>query len=208
MKLDMNRLLQRFLGRAMRPKTAVQLHAAPLPVYLPKTHVEAAASLRDPAQFRQVSFLNRRDGLDYTGICPVLVEFLKAFQAELERYGVPMIVTEMLRSAERQNALFAQGRSKARAGSSPHQYGLAFDLVSATKFWNLTPKQWAVIGAIGKEVARKRKIPIEWGGDWDFYDPAHWQLAKWRDMKAVLDREPGLDWGAVLQKVHPALLKR
>ena len=60
------------------------------------------------------------------------------------------------------------------------------DIVHASRAWNLTKKEWDVLGSIGKEIARKRNLKMEWGGDWKFYDPAHWQIKDWRDQ---LDRQ-------------------
>jgi hypothetical protein len=63
------------------------------------------------------------------------------------------------------------------------------DIIHASRAWNLTKKEWDVLGSIGKEIARKRNLKMEWGGDWDgregrpkFYDPAHWQIKNWRDL--------------------------
>jgi hypothetical protein len=89
----------------------------------------------------------------------------------------------MLRDEKRQNDLYEQGRSKAKGGNSPHQFGCAVDIVHATRYWQLSKKEWDIIGSIGKEIARKRHLKLDWGGDWDFYDPAHWQLKNWRIRK-------------------------
>jgi len=35
--------------------------------------------------------------------------------------------------------------------------------------------------AIGKEVARKRNIKLDSGHDWNFWDPAHWEIDNWQD---------------------------
>jgi len=98
--------------------------------------------------------------------------------------NIPVEAFEMLRNEARQDALYAEGRSKAKAGNSPHQYGMAVDVVHATRYWQLSKKEWDILGSIGKEVARRRNIKIEWGGDWEkFWDPAHWQLQNWRIRK-------------------------
>nr|WP_245369132.1 M15 family metallopeptidase [Agrobacterium tumefaciens] len=81
-----------------------------------------------------------------------------------------------------QQRLYVKGLSKAKPGQSAHNYGLAVDIVHGTKAWDLTRKQWDLIGHIGKEVAASLGIKVEWGGDWSFYDPAHWELANWRDI--------------------------
>lgn len=198
MQLDpskvVQRLVQRLLRRA-RPK-ARTLQEAQLTVRLPATHTQAAKSLVDLASFKNPKVLNRIDGPDTGGCHPDLIDFYKAFQKHLRQHGIPMIPTEFFRTPERQAELRAEGRSKAGPWQSPHQYGCALDLVGATRFWNLTRKEWEVIGTIGKEVARKRGLKMEWGGDWDFYDPAHWQLADWKGYKRLIDA------GAMPQEEH------
>ena len=77
---------------------------------------------------------------------------------------------------------FAAGTTKARAWESPHNYGLAVDIIHGTKAWDLTRKQWEIVGHMGKEVAAQLGVKVVWGGDWKFYDPAHWELANWRDI--------------------------
>lgn len=78
--------------------------------------------------------------------------------------------------------MYVKGLSKAKAGQSAHNHGFAVDIVHGTKAWELTRKQWDLVGHIGKEVAASMGIHVEWGGDWSFYDPAHWELANWRDI--------------------------
>lgn len=63
------------------------------------------------------------------------VEYLVAWA---EYLGLRPVVTETRRSWQRQNELYAQGRTapgrivtKAKGGESPHQYGLAADVTSS-----------------------------------------------------------------------------
>lgn len=182
----------------------------------PATAQEAMASLIDVQGMRSPRIRDRIDTVRYDGLPEPLVEFMRAFKAEMERYQIPMAFHEGWRSLGRQHELMLQGVSKATGGQSPHQYGLAFDYVHAVRGWKLTPREWAQIGAIGHEVARKRKIPIEWGGDWKFYDPAHWQIKGWRNYKSIMDvmgrdeaSRPSLEeWKRIVQKVDPSLAKR
>nr|QJB21342.1 MAG: hypothetical protein [Microvirus sp.] len=116
------------------------------------------------------------------GAHPDVIEFERRLVARFRKLGVPMWAHCFVRSDADQNALFVRGLSKARAGESPHNYGLAVDIVHGTKAWELTRKQWELVGHVGKEVARQLGIDVEWGGDWKFYDPAHWELSSWRDI--------------------------
>lgn len=102
----------------------------------------------------------------------------------MSKLGVPMMATEFIRSEARQNDLYALGNSRARGGQSPHQYGLAVDVVHAKHGWQIDKKAWALIGHVGKEAARQAGLHIEWGGDFGtIWDPAHWQLEGWKDLK-------------------------
>lgn len=125
---------------------------------------------------------------DRAGAHPDLIEFERAFLRKLAKLGVPMFASEVLRDGKRQDELFAQGVSKAKAGKSPHQYGCAIDLVHGVKGWDLTETQWGLIGHQGKELAAQRGIKLVWGGDFKaLWDPAHWEIANWREIKQVLD---------------------
>lgn len=182
----------------------------------PRTAAEAMASLIDVQGMKTPAIRDRIDTVSYDGLPLPLVDFMRALKREMERYRIPMAFHEGWRSAGRQHQLMVEGVSKARGGESPHQYGLAFDYVHAVRGWKLSPLEWAQIGSIGHEVARKRNIPIEWGGDWKFYDPAHWQIKGWRKWKSVMDakemdeaRRPALEeWKQIVSRVEPALYKR
>lgn len=120
------------------------------------------------------------------GAHPAILTFGGAMVRTMARMGVPMFVSEYIRTPERQDMLYAQGNSRAKAGQSPHQYGLALDLIHSVKGWNLTRDQWQLIGDVGKDLAIRMGLPITskaWGGDWKFYDPAHWQLDNWQTLK-------------------------
>jgi len=145
--------------------------------FLSRDHVEAARSLAVPNYKRSYY-----KAYDYEGVHPDIKMFWKSMETHMAKRNTPVWAFEFVRTKKRQHKLFMEGRSKAKAGKSPHQYGMAVDIVHGTRAWNLTKKEWDVIGQIGKEIARKRKLDMEWGGDWNFYDPAHWQLKNWRDL--------------------------
>ncbi|TCI57922.1 M15 family peptidase [Exiguobacterium sp. SH5S13] len=102
--------------------------------------------------------------------------------------GLEVRLTSGYRSADEQNALYAQGRSKpgqvvtnAKAGQSYHNYGLAVDFViihdnradydlSADHNKSGEP-DWQELGELGKALG------FEWGGDWrSFPDYPHLQM--------------------------------
>lgn len=185
-----------------------RIHKGPKSEFVSTDHIEAARSLADPDASEALWLRIEASKNDYRYSHPDIVIFWKAMFKHMKARGIPVRAFEFTRSTERQNELFDTGRSKARAGQSPHQihtfkfkthrwcfesksqkedefvqdYSAAVDIIHATRGWNLTKKEWDVVGAIGKEIARKRNIDIEWGGDWQFYDPAHWQLKSWKTL--------------------------
>ena len=153
-----------------------------------KDHVKAAYDLADAKAFKRPEVRKLQSEVQFKGVHPEIVDFWRAMYKACKARNIPVIAFEMLRTAERQDELYRTGRSKARGYTSPHQFGCAVDIVHAVDYWNISKKQWDIIGTIGKEVARRRHLKIEWGGDWDgedgrpnFWDPAHWQLKNWRD---------------------------
>lgn len=149
-----------------------------------KKHRDAAIDLVDDKAHKNIHVVIDQSENEYMWVHPEIVDFWKAMHKECKARKIPIRAFEFLRSRERQDELHAQGRSNAPAGHSPHQFGLAVDIISATKAWNLSKKQWEIIGEIGKEIARKRNIKITWGGDFEtLWDPAHWELTNWENFR-------------------------
>lgn len=186
--IDIRRLLQRFIRLHTRPVTGVRQLADPLPpALLPATHQAAAQSLVEMVVVQGIPYKNRTLRESRVGVAPDMLRFSLAFQKELQRRGMPFFVHDYVRTKEEQNALHKRGISKAKWGQSPHNFGMAADIVHFGKYWDLTKLQWDVIGLIGKEVARRCNIKVTWGGDWNFYDPAHWELADWKKRAIARD---------------------
>jgi len=115
---------------------------------------------------------------------PQLADKVRAAAALLANSGTHLLVVSGLRTAAEQNALYAQGRTtpghivtKARAGHSMHNYGLAVDIVpyltGATGQLNWrpnTPQFRAMVSALESQ-------NLVWGGTWkSFPDDDHFQL--------------------------------
>ncbi len=97
--------------------------------------------------------------------------------------NIVVLITQGLRTWEEQDALYAQGRTtgtkgkivtKAKGGSSFHNFGLAFDIVVLDSMgkadWDASHPSWKRAAEIGKSVG------LEWGGDWkSFKDIPHFQ---------------------------------
>ncbi|MBP1999768.1 peptidoglycan L-alanyl-D-glutamate endopeptidase CwlK [Paenibacillus shirakamiensis] len=104
--------------------------------------------------------------------------------------GVPIVITQGLRSIQEQNALYAQGRTtpgsivtNAKGGYSNHNFGMAIDFAlllpdGKTVSWMLIRdgdndgiKDW-------DEVVKEAKaLGFQWGGDWkSFKDYPHLEM--------------------------------
>lgn len=181
---DPRRLVQRFISRGIGAArdTLRVLPGGAEPVYrLPDTYQAAAIKLCDMTMCNSTRYLLRSGSWDFAECHEEIADFAVAMLKECRSRGFPFYVHCGLRTDAEQNALFAKGVSKARGGQSAHNHGMAVDIVHFSRGWNLTEKEWGVIGLVGKEVARRRKIKVTWGGDWKFYDPAHWELLGWSD---------------------------
>jgi peptidoglycan L-alanyl-D-glutamate endopeptidase CwlK len=95
----------------------------------------------------------------------------------MEQAGHPIRITETYRTAQRQNELYSQGRTKpgqivtnARAGESFHQWKVAFDVVFIKEGFNAPNSLWELLGEVGEGIG------LEWGGRWtSFPDRPHLQ---------------------------------
>lgn len=111
--------------------------------------------------------------------------FLQEVEQTMEKQSVIVEVISGLRSYTAQAALYAQGRTKpgrivtkARPGSSWHNFGLAIDLglFKGGKYLDssepkLADKLYTIIGSIAA------KHGIEWAGNWkSFTETPHFQI--------------------------------
>jgi len=101
--------------------------------------------------------------------------FLFLHKAKKQNHNIRL--TSGLRTFSEQTQIYNQGRTtgggivtNAKAGSSFHNYGLAFDIVDNDKGYNA---DWTELGKMGE------KLGLEWGGNWkSFIDKPHFQLTK------------------------------
>lgn len=119
------------------------------------------------------------------GASPLLLEFERVMVHRMKRLGIPMFASEVIRTAERQNDLYALGNSRAKGGQSPHQHGLAVDIVHSVRGWALDRKEWDLVIHVGFQTANSLSIKVVNGSTFTgLYDPAHWELEGWRADKA------------------------
>jgi peptidoglycan L-alanyl-D-glutamate endopeptidase CwlK len=121
----------------------------------------------------EIISLPRLKGLHPKVIQP-FTDFVNACEAKL---NIKLRVTEAMRSIVYQNALYAQGRTtpgnivtKAKGGSSYHNYGLAIDLAvleNGAMNWNYDMSKLVPFMSAG----------MEWGGNWKtIIDKPHFQI--------------------------------
>jgi hypothetical protein len=136
--------------------------------------------------FTTEAYLSQQHRADWQNVDIRMQKFAAALVLALRKRGFPFYVHSAFRTPSEQEQLYAKGRSKARFPFAAHCQGKAVDIVHSFHHWGLTRNEWALIGKIGKEVAKRQKLEITWGGDWSFYDPAHWELTLWK-MDTILD---------------------
>lgn len=152
-----------------------------VPVLLEDASLQAALVDMQDAEFcESQKWQEQQWRADRTGVPLDLCEFGERFINRAKKmYSIPLFCHTARRTREEQLRLVEQGFSKSPFG--PHTHGLALDIIHSTKAWNLSKNQWALLGHIGCEVAKDVLIKLEWGGNWSNpYDPAHWQIAQWR----------------------------
>lgn len=142
---------------------------------------------------------------DQKQLHPRLQAIIPKLIAECKKQGITIKIGECLRTVAEQNALYAQGRTKAgsivtnakgTSYSSMHQWGVAFDFFldmdidgdgkKSDDAYNNKKKTFQKVGAIGK------KLGLEWGGDWKSpVDMPHFQLPDWGSTASKLKKQYG-----------------
>ncbi|WP_210186190.1 M15 family metallopeptidase [Hyphomicrobium sp. CS1GBMeth3] len=111
--------------------------------------------------------LNERSLKNLQGVHPDLVRVVK-LAAERE----PFIVTEGVRTIERQKQLKAAGKSWTL--NSRHLNGHAIDVVDPDGKYDIPDMDH--IAVVMKGAAAELGVPITWGGDWKSRDTPHFEL--------------------------------
>lgn len=126
-------------------------------------------------------------------VCCDIRSWFYAFETVMRvEYGVPIMIASGYRTPAEQLALFNSGRSQRR--DSAHSRGMALDVIHSVRGWNVPDDFWINLAAVGFEVARKRDLPLRWGGDWNgngvpvkldpkesFWDAAHFEIKGWAE---------------------------
>lgn len=132
-----------------------------------------------PAEPPAMGLVDERSEKMIATLHPAIQNKARKFVQEAALQGITIKIISGLRSYEEQDALYAKGRTtqgnivtKARAGYSNHNFGLAFDIgvFENGKYVPESPKY--------KQVAHVGKwLGFEWGGDWKtIKDEPHYQM--------------------------------
>lgn len=121
--------------------------------------------------------MNDRSEQRLTGVNPLLVKVAHRAYELAQAEGVDFVVTEGLRTKERQAQLMAAGAT--RTMNSRHLTGHAIDLaalVDGEVRWD-----WPLYDRLAhfmKSAASELGVTIVWGGDWvSFKDGPHFELS-------------------------------
>ncbi|AIQ70404.1 M15 family metallopeptidase [Paenibacillus graminis] len=135
--------------------------------------------------------VNSKSAARLGGLHPALLAAANVLIQRCYVRGIPIVITQGLRTIAEQNALYALGRTKkgaivtnARGGSSFHNYGLAIDFAlllpdGRNISWDMSRDGDGDKLADWQEVVQEaKKLGLEWGGDWtSFKDYSHFQMA-------------------------------
>ena len=115
---------------------------------------------------------------DINKLLPVAQKACRLFLSECEKEGLPVLITETYRSQERQNELYAQGRTKPGkvvtwTKNSRHTSRLAWDICK-----NVKGAEYSDTSFFKKCGAIAKKLGITWGGDWKTPDMPHFEVTK------------------------------
>lgn len=110
----------------------------------------------------------------------------------IKKYNFTILDSQRGRAA--QEKAFHEKKSKAHFGESAHNWSpsVALDVAPLPIDWNNTAK-FEELADIVMRIAKEKKIPLRWGGDWDMdgkrnrsglIDLPHFELHPWRDFAA------------------------
>lgn len=157
-----------------------------------------------PMFFTSVQHLRQGQRADYYGVLPEVQLFGARLIEELRSNDMPFFVVEAYRTPQRQTELRKSGGNVTflSGDNAPHPRGCALDIVHATRPYKLSDIEYEYVGLIGKRIAERMNLNMEWGGDWRMRDMPHWQLANWRDFPPLPPNT-----GAPITKMPRAILR-
>ncbi|RXZ84157.1 M15 family peptidase [Paenibacillaceae bacterium] len=129
-----------------------------------------------------LDYVRSKSATRLSGLLPVVRAAAERLIDRSFARGIPILITQGLRTIAEQDALYAQGRTapgkivtNARGGYSNHNFGVAIDFVllqpdGRNISWDVN-KDWMTVVEIAKEMG------FSWGGDWtSFKDYPHFEM--------------------------------
>lgn len=132
--------------------------------------------------------LKQHERADWQQCDKRIMIFSARFIEEARKKGIPLYVHGAFRTKEQQQEMKDRGVSNTTWPYAAHCQGAAVDIVHSQFHWEMTDDEWAYLGKLGREVARRHGFDLIWGanqkigGDWKKqHDPAHWAVRGWSD---------------------------
>lgn len=154
----------------------------------------ALNAMRNPGFLKTPKYQQQQKRALTEGAHPHIVEFARKIVKRFHSMGVPMFPHCIVRTEQEQQSAFDAGVSwdSPTDGLWPHKFG-AVDIIHGTLAWMdrpYIPHAWQIVGHVGQEVALSMGIKIVWGGDFSpkKYDPAHFDLANWKQIATTGDK--------------------
>lgn len=138
---------------------------------------------------------------DISALTPKAQEACKLFLAECAQRGLKVRITETYRSQERQNELYAQGRTKPGnivtwTKTSKHTNRMAWDICQDIK-----GKEYSDSSFFKKCGVVAQELKITWGGTWKTPDTPHFQIDNNWESEAMTTQEKK-DFEALKEEVQ------
>ena len=152
----------------------------------------ALDAMRNAGFLKAPRYQEQQKRANRLGAHPLIVAFADKLVKRGAQMGIPLFPHCIVRTYDEQIAAYTRGASRDSPtdGLWPHKFA-AVDIIHGTLGWMDEPiilHAWEILGHLGKEVANSMDIEIEWGGDWKFRDPAHWEMKGWKDIAFTGDK--------------------
>jgi peptidoglycan L-alanyl-D-glutamate endopeptidase CwlK len=125
------------------------------------------------------SIVDHRSETNIATLLPEVQPYARALVHRAADHGITIKIISGTRTYEKQNDLYAQGRTKpggivtnAQGGQSNHNFGLAFDIgVFKGKIYLEDSPLYKTVGGLGVSLG------LDWGGNWkSLQDEPHFEL--------------------------------
>lgn len=137
-----------------------------------------------------LEYVRSKSAARLSGLLPVVKVAAETLIDRCYARGVPIVITQGLRTIAEQDALYAQGRTKpgaivtnARGGTSFHNFGVAIDfalLMPEGRSVSWDTKRNGDLDLLpdwDEVVTEAKRLGFAWGGDWkSFVDMPHFEM--------------------------------